>query len=123
MPFGPSVRVQHIVAADYFGLGIGKKCEGKTGFVAEIFRNVRRIHADRNGYDAFCLELGKPLLNASQLEDTERSPVAAVENQQHSLGRSASGRSQQELRQGDRVAFAVGQGEVGHALSNLRSSG
>ena len=44
--------VEQVVAADYFGIGIGEKRVGVTGVAAEILRLGGRIDADSYGLNA-----------------------------------------------------------------------
>ena len=80
MLFGAGGFVQQVVAADCFGLGIAEECERVALFFTQIFGDFGGVYADGYGAHALRCELWKTLLNASQLEVAERSPVAAVEN-------------------------------------------
>jgi hypothetical protein len=86
VPSRPAAHMQQIVAANDLSLGVGEKSEGIACLPAEPGRNIRRIHADSYGQDALRLELLQVLLDASQLEVTERSPVTAIEDQQQRFG-------------------------------------
>jgi hypothetical protein len=115
--------MQDVVAANHFGFGIAEKGEAVTLLPAEIFRNLGRVYADRHWPDALRSELGQIVLDASQLEVAIRSPVAAIENEQHGFGlRGAGRRGRKQLRQRDGSAGAVRQREVRHALPDFWSA-
>jgi hypothetical protein len=84
--------VEEVVIANYFRVGIGEDLEGEAGFARKVAGDIRSIDADRYGNDARGLEFGKLLLDASQLEGAEGSPVAAVENQENGLRSGGTGR-------------------------------
>ena len=114
--------MQEIVAANDFRVWIGEKRKGVALLGAEMFGNGGRVHTDSHGADALGGELGELVLDASQLEVAEGSPVAAVEDEQDGLGRRSARRGGEELREGDGLAGAIGQSEVRYALADLRGA-
>jgi hypothetical protein len=89
---GTASGVEQVVIADHLGIGIGEDWERESAFAGEVARDFRRVDADRYGNDAGGLEFWKLLLDASQLEGAEGSPVAAVENQENGLRSGGTGR-------------------------------
>jgi len=89
MPVRPAAHVQQIVTAYHLRVWIGKKSEGIACLPAQVARDLGRVHADRHRPDACRLKFGQVFLNPSQLEVAERSPIPAIENQQHRLRRDA----------------------------------
>jgi hypothetical protein len=79
--------VQQVITANHSGIRIRKDGERVSRLAGEIARDLWRVNADGYRENPGCLEIGQTLFDASQLEVTERSPIAAVENQQHRLGR------------------------------------
>ena len=91
LPIGTTSRMQKTIATYRLSLRIGEKCKGKSSFASQIGGDGRRVDADRHRHDALRLKLRQPILNASQLEDAEGSPVSAIKDQQHSLRLSTYG--------------------------------
>ena len=83
-----SADVQKVVAADYFSIGIRQDREREAAALLKTPRDVRRIDTDRDRPDTSCLEFTTVLLNTSQLEVAERSPIATIEDQQHRFRRT-----------------------------------
>jgi len=86
---GAAANVKQIVPANGFRIRIGKEREGIACFAAELLRLLGTVNADRDRKDTGIVELYKIFLYASQLEVTERSPVTAIEDQQHCFRSSA----------------------------------
>jgi hypothetical protein len=105
-----------VVIADHLGIGIGEDWERESAFAGEVARDFRRVDADRYGNDAGGLELVKLLLDASQLEGAEGSPVAAIENEQHSPVLF------EEIRERHRFAGGIGQRKVRRWRAGTRSA-
>lgn len=120
---GSGCDVHQIVAADNVQIGIREKGEAVASLAAQGRGDLRRVNADGDGTNAERLEFLKLLLDASQLEETEGSPVATIENQEDRLGLSAVRRRRKQLRKGSGLSGAVGEGEVGKALPDLRCAG
>lgn len=78
--------MQEIVTPDCFGLGIREKGVGKTSLATKFAAYLRRIDADRHHADAVLFKFAQVFLDSPQLGDAERSPIAAVKNQQHTFG-------------------------------------
>ena len=112
--------MQKIVTADYVKVGIREKREVVPGLAAQVRGNLGRVDADGDGANAKRLEFLKLLLDASQLEETEGSPVASIEDQQDGFGLGAVCGCRKQLRKGSRLTGAVREGELGEALSYLR---
>ena len=74
--------MQDSVAANHFGVGIGKKEERVSPVAAQLAGFRRRIDADRDDSHAARPELPKMFLETPQLGVTKRSPIAAVEDEQ-----------------------------------------
>ena len=87
MPIGTTARVQQIIAADDIHLWIGEQRKCEPGLMPQILRHTRWVHTDRHRHDTLRLKFREPFLDASQLEDAERSPVSAIKDQQHGLRR------------------------------------
>jgi hypothetical protein len=77
-----STRMQQMIAPYQLGVGIGENGKSVTSLPTEITRDLWSVHTDRDGPYTRRFELRKPILNASQLEVAERSPVAVLKNQQ-----------------------------------------
>jgi len=120
---GAAGVVEQIVAANDVEVSVGKKSERVMLRLAKMFGNRGRVHTDGDGANALRRELGKIVLNASQLEVTEGSPVAAIENEENGFGRLGyAARGREELRERRGLAGAVGESEIGSALADLRSA-
>jgi len=78
--------MNQIVTANGLEVGIRQKCERVTGFLTEVARLLRTINADGNRTNPGFVKFAQPLLNAPQLGVAERSPIAAIENEQHTPG-------------------------------------
>lgn len=77
-----TARVEHTVAADYLGAGIRKEWESVPPLAAEVPGLLGRIDADRGDLDAAGAKFREALLKTPQLGVAQRSPVAAIEDQQ-----------------------------------------
>jgi len=117
---GAATGMEEVVIANYLRIGIGEELERESGFAGEVARDFRGIDADRYGNDAGGLEFGKLLLDASQLEGAERSPVAAIENQENGFRGGGTERWREESVERDCGAVGVGEVEVGGNLAELR---
>jgi hypothetical protein len=78
--------MNQVVATNRIEIRIGKKRERIARLLTEGAGFFRTVNADGNGTNADGIELIQISLNAPQLGVARRSPIAAVENQQHSLG-------------------------------------
>jgi hypothetical protein len=111
--------VQEVVAADHISIGIRQDRKREAAALLEALRNVRRIDADRDRPDTLCSEFIDVLLNTSQLEVAERSPIATIEDQQHRFRRTKFfSRTGKQLRQRNCPPFAVCKREVRCFLAN-----
>ena len=77
--------MQHVIPANDFCSGIGKQRKG----VAELLRlppiNLWRVNTDADYANTARIKVGKPLLETPQLGVAQRSPKAAIKNQQNSV--------------------------------------
>ena len=73
--------VQQVVTADDLEIGIREERKCVAGLAAQVRGDLGRVNADGDGTNSESLEILKLFLDASQLEEAERSPVASVENQ------------------------------------------
>jgi hypothetical protein len=78
--------MQHAVASDYFGVGIGKKRKCVTVALAKSPRYIGSVHADRHRTNAQGFELVQIFFDTPQLGVAKRSPIAAIENEQYTFG-------------------------------------
>jgi len=117
---GAATGMEEVVIANYLRIGIGEELERESGFAGEVARDFRGIDADRYGNDAGGLEFGKLLLDASQLEGAERSPVAAIENQQDGFRCLGLGASGEQVIERYRLPQRIRKGEVRNFLPDLR---
>jgi hypothetical protein len=77
--------MQEVIAADNFGLGIGKQRKGVTQFLRLPPIDLRRINTDADYANPARIEVCKFLLETPQLGVAERSPKAAIKNQHSSI--------------------------------------
>ena len=77
--------MQQVIAADNFGLGIGKQRETVAEFLRLPPIDLRRINADADYADPARIEIRKSLLKTPQLGVAQRSPEAAIKNQRDSF--------------------------------------
>ena len=75
--------VQEVVAADDLGVHVGQQWEGQALPGAMDFEHLWRIVADGDNADPASVEVGYSLLETPQLGVAKRSPVAAIEDQEH----------------------------------------
>ena len=104
MALDAGAAMQDIVASDYFRVGIGKKRIGVAMPLAKPPRDFRSVHADRYRTNAQGFELVQIFFDTPQLGVAERSPIAAIEDQQHTLWNAPGGgarikRGGQQFRQ------------------------
>ena len=81
--------MHQIITLDRVRILIGKDRESVSLILRETARVFRFIDADRNRPNAYFVELIQASFNTPQLGVTRRSPVASVENEQHTFGRVA----------------------------------
>ena len=82
-----SAAVMHqVIAPDGIQFGVRKDSEGVARFAAEIAGLFRCVYADGHRSYAGGFEFLQVFLYASQLEVTEGSPVAAIEDQEDCFG-------------------------------------
>jgi len=74
--------VNQVIAPGHVQMGIGEKRKGIASFLNQFVGLFRRVNADCNRTYTRGLELRELFLYASQLEVAERSPVAAIKDQQ-----------------------------------------
>ena len=77
--------VKQIIALNYFGVRIGKNCKRISGLLAQVERFLGSIYADCNRANTRLMEFVQTPLNTPQLGVAGRSPVTAVEDQQHTF--------------------------------------
>ena len=78
--FRTAADVQKIIRADNLLAGVGKQGEGHAGLLCQPAAGFSRIHADRHDVNVAPMELTQLGLEAPQLGDAVRSPVAPIEN-------------------------------------------
>ena len=83
---GPAARVQKVISTDGFRFWVRQDWESVSTSLDQIGGLLQRVCADSHRTNTGPAEFIKVLFNASQLEVAERSPVSAVEDQQHGLG-------------------------------------
>ena len=105
---------------DDFGVGIGKERECVTLFLTMALSHVGRINTDRGHADTAFFKLAKPLLKTPQLGVAKRSPVAAIEDQEHAA-RFEGVRSPgcQQIPERHRFAILIRQCEVRRLLTQM----
>jgi len=84
--FRPGAAMEHIVTANNFGIGVGKKRESVAHLLRMPAVDLFRIDADGRNLDAARLELRQMPLKTPQLGVTKRSPMSAVENDHRAIG-------------------------------------
>jgi hypothetical protein len=117
--------MQKVVASDNFRVGIGEKCIRITGSAAQVSGHVGRVYANGYGPNPHISEIGQLFFYTPQLGVAERSPIAAIENQQHAPGSAGGGNSRLQRRRencgkGNRVVARIAQSEVRGFLSHRR---
>ena len=120
--------MQHAVAPDDFCVRVGKKRVGVPVPLAKALGNLGSVHADCHRAHPQCFECAQILFYTPQLGVTERSPIAPIEDEQHTLGSTrrpglASKRGREELGQRQRFPVGVRQRKLGTLLTNLRGAG
>lgn len=80
---GTRARVEKIVGPDRYRLRIGKKRVRVSLLRAMLSAGFWRVHADRREANAARLKLLQQILKTPQLGVAERSPIAAIEDEQN----------------------------------------
>src|SRR3954469_12106231 len=120
MPLDSLPRMNQVITSNRIEVWIGKKSERIPGFLTEVARLFRTIDADGDGTNPSFIKFGKSLLDAPQLGVTKRSPIAAIENEQHTSRWFVLNRLRQKFSQRNCFVASVLQGEVRRFLVDLR---
>src|SRR5260221_10756008 len=78
-------RMEQVIAANRLRLRIRKKWEGVARFLTQVARDFGTVYADSNRANSRDSTLIQTVLNTPQLGVARWSPVATIENHQHSL--------------------------------------
>jgi len=124
------VGVDEVPAADDVIFGVGENRESIAGGLAEMLGLLRSVYTNGDDTNLTRVEIGKVLFETPQLGVAERSPVAAVEDEDDAgslaeggacggLEACREGRLK-EIRKRDVVAGRVGKGEIRRELADLR---
>src|SRR5438445_4290589 len=105
--------MQQIVTPDDPGVRIRKQRISEAHLLTLLSIYFHRVDADRSDTKAARAEVRKPALKTPQLGVTERSPVAAVEDQYRALRRN-------QIRQCDLLAILILQRELRALFSDAR---
>jgi hypothetical protein len=73
--------VNEVISTYGVQLRVGQEGICESGPLAQLSRDIGLVDADRDRANARIAEFAKLLLNAPQLGDAGRSPVAAIENE------------------------------------------
>ena len=73
-------RMNQIVSANRLKIGISKEVESEAGFLQQVVRNLRSIHADGDRPNTSLVKFIQSLLYAPQLGEARGSPVSAIEH-------------------------------------------
>ena len=105
--------MQQVVTPDDSGVHIREQWKSETHSLAVLSIYLYGIDADGSDTKAARVKVRKPALKTPQLGVTERSPMAAVENQQ-------CGPAREKIRERNLFAILVRQRELGRLFADAR---
>lgn len=107
-----------IITGDCFTFLIGQHREGVAGLLHQLPRLFGGIDTDRHRTNAGFIERRNVSLDAPQLGVADDSPVTAIEDQQHALGRLVVDWLRQQRGQSNRLTIGIAEVEFRRLLSD-----
>ena len=124
-----SMGVDKVPAPNDVVFGVGENRESIASRLAQMLGLLRSVYANGNDTNLTRVEIGKVLFETPQLGVAERSPIAAVEDEDDGGGLAEGGACGgleacregrlKEIRKRDGGAGRIGQGEIWNKLANL----